>query len=119
VALAAPADGLYEIGIDGSFRSLLELSVDGRKVAAQRHVLNWPSEYEPLATVRLKKGEHRLTLRYTGPDAHPGSAGNGFFGLGPLVIGRTGPDLPVTYVSPAKARSLCGKTLDWVEAVRP
>ncbi len=119
VALDAPADGLYEIGIDGSFRSLLELSVDGHEVAAQRHVLNWPSEYEPLATVRLKKGEHRLTLRYTGPDVHPGSAGNGFFGLGPLVIGRTGPDLAVTYVSPANARSLCGKTLDWVEAVRP
>jgi hypothetical protein len=119
VSFRAPADGLYQIGIDGSWRSLLELSIDGHEVAAQRQVQNWPTEYEPLATVRLRKGSHDLTFRYTGPDVHPGSAGTGFFGLGPVVIGRVGPDLPVTYVSPASARTLCGRSLDWVEAIRP
>jgi hypothetical protein len=118
VPMTAPAAGLYEIGIDGSWRSLLQLYVDGRKVASARQVLNWPSQYEPLATARLAKGPHTLTFRYAGPDVHPGSAGTGFFGLGPVVIGRAGPDLPVTYVAPSKARSLCGKSLDWVEAVR-
>ena len=34
VSFRAPADGLYQIGIDGSWRSLLELSVDGHQVAA-------------------------------------------------------------------------------------
>jgi hypothetical protein len=119
ISLQAPESGIYMIGVDGSFRSLLELSVDGHKVAERRHVQNWPGGYEPLVAVRLAKGKHRLTLRYGGPDVHPGSAGPGFFGLGPLVVGRTGPDLPVTLVKPAKARSLCGKSLDWVEAVRP
>ena len=33
-------------------------------------------------------------------------------------IGRSGPALPVTYLRPAQGRTLCGKTLDWVEAVR-
>jgi len=120
VPFDAPVDGVYEVGIDGSWRSLLELSIDGQKVAAERQVQNWPSEYEPLAAVRLKKGRHLLTFHYTGPDIHPASAGVGFFGLGPVLIGRTGPgDRPVKYVSPAKARTLCGKSLDWVEAVRP
>ena len=59
-----------------------------------------------------------LTFRYDGPDVHPGSAGAGYFGLGPVVVGPPGPALPVTYVKPANARSLCGKSLDWVEAVR-
>ncbi len=115
----APQAGDYEIGIDGSFRSRLELLVDGQEVASDRNVLQWPSNYEPLATVRLPKGVHRLEFRYDGPDVDPGSAGIGYFGLGPVIVGRTGPDLPVTYVKPADARSLCGKTLDWVEAVRP
>jgi hypothetical protein len=114
----APTAGAYEIGIDGSFRSLLELFVDGRKVAARRNVANWPSQYEPLVTLRLAEGPHELTLRYTGPDAHPGSAGNGYFGLGPVLAGPPGPALPVTYVKPSDARSLCGKSLDWIEAVR-
>jgi hypothetical protein len=119
VSFTAPTAGTYEIGIDGSWRSLLELFVDGHKVAARRQVQNWPSLYEPMATVRLGKGSHRLTFRYTGPDVHPGSAGPGFFGLGPVVIGRGGPaDFPVTYVAPSQARSLCGKSLDWVEALK-
>jgi len=122
VSYTATAAGAYDIGVDGSWRSLLQLFVDGHEVAEARQVQNWPSEYEPLATVRLTKGTHVVTLHYTGPDIHPGSAGagaDGYFGLGPLVIGRTGPDLPVTYVAPSNARTLCGKTLDWVEAVRP
>jgi hypothetical protein len=118
VQLRAPATGIYRIGIDGSFRSRLDLLVDGHEVAGDRNVQNWPSNYEPLATVRLQKGVHQVEFRYDGPDANPGSAGIGYFGLGPVIIGRTGPDLPVTYVKPANARSLCGKSLDWVEAVR-
>jgi hypothetical protein len=114
----APAKGVYEIGIDGSFRSLLELSVDGHTIAARRNAVNWPSEYEPLATVRVAKGPHLLTFRYGGPDVHPGSAGTGYFGLGPVVVGPPGPSLRVTYVKPSNARSLCGKSLDWIEAVR-
>ena len=71
--------------------------------------------------MRLPAGTTRLTLRYDGPDIHPGSAGGGTgFGLGPLVVGRADPaGLPVTYVRQAQARTLCGKSLDWVEAVVP
>ncbi len=120
ISLKAPVAGVYDIGVEGSFLGRLELYLGTKRIGDARHVLNWPSEYEPLATVRLPKGVHRLTLRYDGPDLHPGSEGSGDgFGLGPLVAGRAEPDLPVTYVRPALARTLCGKSLDWVEAVGP
>jgi hypothetical protein len=119
IALRAPVAGIYDIGIDGSFRGRLELFIGTTRVGEARHELNWPSEYEPLATVRLLAGEDRLTVRYDGPDLHPGSEGPPVFGLGPLVVGRAEPDLPVTYVRPAQARKLCGKSLDWIEAVAP
>ena len=68
--------------------------------------------------MRLRKGSNRLTLRYTGPDIHPGSAAQVGFGLGPLIVGRSDPaELKVTYVPASKARTLCGKSLDWIEAV--
>jgi hypothetical protein len=120
VKIDVPATGTYEVGVDGSFLSRLELFVGMKRVASARHELNWPSEYNPLATVRLEKGANLLTFRYTGPDVHPGSGGPGTgFGLGPVIVGRTDPAaLRVSYVRPTKARSLCGKSLDWVEAVR-
>ena len=34
-----------------------------------------------------------------------------------LVLSTTTAELPVAYVKPGNARSLCGKRLDWVEAV--
>ena len=120
IEVKVPATGDYEIGVDGSFRGRLDLYVGDRRVATARHRLNWPGEYEPLARVRLQAGTARLRLRYGGPDVYPGSASLLSFGIGPLVIGRTdAASLPVTYVRPAKARSLCGKSLDWVEAIRP
>ena len=37
--------------------------------------------------------------------------------LGPRVRSRTTIRLPVDYVKPVAVRSLCGQSLDWVEAV--
>ncbi|HEY7602687.1 MAG TPA: hypothetical protein VH760_00400, partial [Gaiellaceae bacterium] len=73
--------------------------------------------YTPLAAVRLLKGPHSVVLRYGGDDLRPGSGGVAF-AMGPLVLSRTTQELPVTYVAPADAQSLCGKNLDWVEAIR-
>jgi hypothetical protein len=46
----------------------------------------------------------------------PGAAGTPF-ALGPLIRSTTTQELPITCVQPAAARSLCGKSLDWIEAV--
>ncbi len=64
----------------------------------------------------LRAGRHRLMLRYDGADLHPGSGGTQF-GLGPLILSRGPEDVPVVYVPSAEARTLCGRTLDWIEAL--
>jgi hypothetical protein len=120
VDVQVPVAGTYELGIDGTILSRIDVFVGTKRVATARHQLNWPGEYNPLATVRLARGTNRVIVRYEGPDIHPGSAGGGTgFGLGPLVVGQDGPDLPVTYVALDDAHTLCGKSLDWVEAVQP
>jgi hypothetical protein len=110
-----PRAGRYGVWLGGSFRGRLRLYVDGRLVADARDRLTGTG-YEPLGSAALRAGPHRLVLRYGGIDLHPGSGGFQF-GLGPLVLSRGPEDVPVLYVPSALAETLCGRTLDWVEAL--
>jgi hypothetical protein len=116
VAVDVPATGRYGIWLAGSFRRRLELSIDGRKLATAQHHLNHPGVDTPLGEAELTAGQHAIVLRYSAANLSPGSGGAPF-ALGPLVLSRYTADRPVTYVRPAGARSLCGKSLDWIEAV--
>jgi hypothetical protein len=109
--------GTYGLWLGGSFRSRLRAYVDGELVADARHYANDGSHYAPLGSVALRRGVHSLRLRVDGPGLRPGSGGYPF-GMGPLVLSRgTAAGTTVTSVAPAAARSLCGKRLDWIEAV--
>jgi hypothetical protein len=110
-----PRAGRYGLWLGGSFRGRLRLYVDGRLVADARDRLV-VSGYAPLGSAVLAAGDHRLVLRYGGADLHPGSGGFQF-GLGPLVLTRGPEDVPVVYVPSASATTLCGRTLDWIEAL--
>ena len=92
-------------------------STEGR-LEARRNVLQWPSNFVQLGDDQLAAGRHTFRLTYSGPDLRPGSAGEPPFGLGPFAVAQGTQDRPVTYVQPAAARSLCGRSLDWVEALR-
>ena len=116
--IPAPVPDLYGIWVAGTFRSEIEVTIDGKRIGSARGQLNWPSTFASLGAARLQKGPHRFRLRYSGPDLHPGSGDEPPFGLGPVAIGIGTADRPVTFVDPAQARSLCGRSLDWVEALR-
>jgi hypothetical protein len=114
--VTVPAAGLYGAWLGGSFKSGLALEIDGKRLAARRNQLNHRGNYVPLGEATLSRGAHTVTIHYDGADLHPGSGGQPYR-IGPLVLGRGTAERPVTYVRPADARSLCGKQLDWLEAV--
>jgi hypothetical protein len=114
--VSVPRTARYGTWLGGSFRGRVELLVDGRLVGAARARLEHPGQYTPLGETELRAGMHRVQLRYTAGGIHPGSGGPPFL-LGPVFFSRAAPEPPVTYVQPADARSLCGKSLDWVEAL--
>ncbi len=116
--VTVPAAGRYGVWLAGSFRRRLELSVDGKPLAARRHRLTHPGVLTPFGETALSAGAQALTLRYDAASLSPGSGGRPF-ALGPLVVGPVGPPPPVSYFEPAAARTLCGRSLDWVEAVAP
>jgi hypothetical protein len=111
-----PTSGRYGVWVGGAFRDRLETIVDGRRIGSTRNQLNTTGQYTQLGEATLRAGAHTVTLKYDGPDLHPGSGG-AQFGMGPLVLSTKTAALPVRYVKPADARSLCGKRLDWIEAL--
>jgi hypothetical protein len=116
-AVSVPATGRYGIWLAGSFRPQIELSVDGRKLATAQNHLNHAGVDTPLGQTELAAGPHSVSLHYGGATLSPGSGGTPL-AFGPLVLSRfTAESSPVTYLQPARAGSLCGKRLDWVEAV--
>jgi hypothetical protein len=115
-----PERGRWGTWLAGAWRDRLELLVDGRRVADERHQLSHSGPYTPLTETELDAGAHSLALRYHGEDLHPGSGGDPFT-FGPLALNlldASEPSRPITYVKPADARSLCGQRLDWVEAIQ-
>ena len=111
-----PTTGRYQVWLGGSFRTLIKIAVDGRVVGMERHRLNAAGQYNPFGQVDLQAGSHAVKLEQEGPDLSPGSGGPSF-PFGPLIFSRGDAERPVTYLPPARARSLCGKTLDGIEAL--
>jgi hypothetical protein len=96
----------------------LTLKIDGKRTGSWRHELNWANQYTPLATITLSSGPHTVALDFGGADWRAGSAANPPNGAGPLIVSRGDANAPVTNTPAADGESLCGKRLDWVEAVR-
>jgi hypothetical protein len=115
---SVPSAGSYGIWVGGSFRTRVRVSIDGRPAGSARNVLQWPGNLVHVADEPLGSGSHTFRVEYGGSDLRPGSAGTPPFGLGPFAVAQGIQARQVTYVEPARARSLCGKSLDWVEALR-
>jgi hypothetical protein len=120
-AFVVTTPGLYRLWLGGSFVRRVTTAVDGRTIGSSREVLNEAGDWAPLGTVRLGISAHRATLSYGDSALYPGSGGGGaagpFFPVGPLAVARVSGGLPVTYVAPGAAPTLCGRAWDWIEAL--
>jgi hypothetical protein len=113
---SVPSSGRYGIWVGGSFNSSLTVKVDGQKTGSGFNQLAWPGNYLNFGSIYLTKGKHDFFWRHGGPDWHPGTALIDF-GLGPFVVAKGNDQSPIVKVKPRAAHSLCGKSLDWVEAL--
>jgi hypothetical protein len=110
----------YELWLGGSFSRGFALSVDGRYVRRIKDELLSIGGYAPVVDVYLTPGIHVFALTYPHSDLTPGSGDNqqtslAAISLQPLDRPRT----RLLTVAPVQARSLCGRSLDWIEIVAP
>ena len=115
LTVSVPTDGDYTAWVGGDWFGLASISVDGRQVGSRREELNWPGLYTDLGSIQLSAGEHLVRIRYETGGWRPGSGGTPY-SFGPVALSRLDAREPVETVS--EPRSLCGRRLDWVEAVR-
>jgi hypothetical protein len=110
----------YELWLGGSFSRGFEVSVDGRYVGRVKDELLSIGGYAPVADVYLTPGIHVFALTYPHSDLTPGSGDNQQTSLAAISLQPVSrPPTRLLTVAPAKARSLCGRSLDWVELVAP
>jgi hypothetical protein len=115
-AIELAEGGPHEVWVGESFRGGLVANVDGKELVSERHLLSHGGQYVPLERRVLAPGNHQVEVELSGEDLHPGSRGSPP-PLGPLALTTGTADLPVTYVAASQADSLCGRRLDWIEAV--
>jgi hypothetical protein len=115
--VTAPRSDRYGLYLQGSVRNRLTLSVDGREVGSVVQQLNPAKQFLSFGSAPLDKGPHEVVLDYEGQTLGPGSGGPPE-PIGPLVLSPTrNEDPPVQRLASSDARSLCGKHLDWIEAL--
>ena len=117
VVTSVPAAGRYTAWLAGDWYGLATVSVDGRKVGSKREELNWPGLFTDLGSVDLSPGPHRVTIAVKRGGWRPGSGGASY-AFGPLTLSPVDTRRnEVDSIAPSRATALCGKRLDWIEAV--
>ena len=116
MSIQLPSAGTWRVWLGGSTRGRVDLLVDGREVGSARHRINY-GYYIDLGEVEMSPGTHLVELRFHDTDLHPGSEGP-TMPAGPLVFSSAGSAETAVRNLPAdRAEELCGRSLDWVEAI--
>ena len=109
--------GNYLLWIGGSYRGALKITVDGKSTFFSSSSLTHTNSFSQIGALFLSAGVHHLDLKYSTSWLSPGSGGPAFE-LGPIALSKSPADLPVTTIEPSQIKTLCGKSLDWIEVVR-
>lgn len=117
-----PHAGVYRLWLQGEAMPTLHVRIDGRAVAQVGGQLSGNGDSpDPLVpiSVRLRAGQHTLSIARSGFSLAPGSGSEAYFESIYLTpVGFDGQQHLQT-VSPARWRELCGAHLDWVEVAPP
>ena len=116
-AFAVPATGRYSLWLAGSRRAGADVFMDGQRIAGAPAHFDNAAEYSELGRVTLGPGVHTVRVQFDRSRLEPGTGGPEY-GLGPLVVTSASQQRDVTTVEARQAERLCGRTLDWVEALR-
>jgi hypothetical protein len=114
-----PTGGRYSAWLGGIFARGFKLRIDGREIGAVRQELGGLGGGVRLGEVTIEPGVHTFELEYPKAGVRPGDTDAGhlttlrWFGLSPV-----GAEAQLTNVPASSARTLCGKSLDWIDIVR-
>jgi hypothetical protein len=112
--VSIPVSTTYGLWLGGNLDRAMDVFVDGRLVGAPSDQSGDDGNFIRVASVRLSAGTHSIELLRTGGGPAPGNdSGNLIDGV---FLQRVGPEQEtVMTISPRSWRSLCGRSIDWLE----
>jgi hypothetical protein len=115
-----PARGVWDVWLQGQIMPPVTVGVDGHRLGSIGAQLGGNSVVRnttsPLA-VSLTAGRHRLSIARGGFSLAPGAGGSAdLYGVFLTPAGAPAQQ-PVVMVAPARWRSLCGRSYQWIEIV--
>ncbi len=122
VAFEVPRSGLWDLWLQGQIMPAVSVQVDGRRLASVGAQLGGnslvPNTMVPVR-VPLSAGRHRLSIVHTrGFSLGPGDGGTAVLYAIFLTPAGAPSEPPLQSVAPARWRSLCGRSYQWVEVDR-
>jgi hypothetical protein len=116
-AIDVPQGGRYTVWVQGSFGRPVTVSIDGRRVGKVQHELNPRGQSDVAGQVSLGPGRHTILVVRPSGNLYPGDGGRNRL-LGPIVLDPASDTRTVRELPATRWHDLCGRRLDWVEAIR-
>jgi hypothetical protein len=116
-----PAAGRWDVWVQGEIMPAVTLSVDGRQLSSIAGQLSGNSlvpNTVPPAAVTLAAGQHRLSIARPGFTLAPGDGGAAVLHAVFLTPSRAAPQGTLRVAAPSRWQTLCGRSYQWIEAVR-
>jgi hypothetical protein len=109
--------GRYRVWVQGSFGRRVTVRIDRRRVGEVKGELNPRGQSIAAGEISLSPGRHTITLTRPTGSLFPGDGGRNRL-IGPVVLDPATDARAVRTLPSSRYRQLCGKRLDWVEAIR-
>ncbi|WP_354699224.1 hypothetical protein DSM112329_04934 [Paraconexibacter sp. AEG42_29] len=111
--------GRREVWVEGSIGRRVSVSIDDRTIGSVAYHLNGRRTGELVATIDVPAGRHKVRAVSSGGSLHAGNGGQNRL-LGPIsFVTPDAAGASFKTIAPSRWRQLCGRSLDWVEAVGP
>jgi hypothetical protein len=107
----------YEVWVTGSFSREIQVGIDRREVGSAAYEIGPPGHFVAVGALQLASGLHSLAIVLPDNSLAPGERARRQ-ALGPVVLAPASGAAPLQEIEPSRARSLCGRRLDWIEIVR-
>ena len=112
-----PRSGRYQVWVQGSLSRRLGFWVGRKFVGSVANQTGQGAQSEHVGSVELSAGTQPVQALRPAADLAPGDPVIGDL-LGPVILTRSDEPPAVHEIAPARARTLCGRSLEWLEVVR-
>ncbi len=112
-----PSAGRWEVWLGGTPHAPTKVMIDGVTVGRTGAELSYPGQWVPMGTATLSAGPHAIEAHVSSGGLRPGAGNGDGLPIGPVALVRAEPESAVLRVPPGRARELCGRRFDWIEAV--